>query len=219
MLWRPFPNTEIPDLSCVTISPSRFKQKGFRAAELFADAELHDVWAFELPTGTDKTLMDLRSVLRGSSPTTANWKVKLLFGMRFLGGKLLGLDSPPSTPDPSYIDRLTPEERGRSLEEPGTTLGGFRTVYVFENEAANEISNKVVHAVSVMAIEPLSEGYTVYWAIYLRRKSSAYMKLIDPFRLRYIYPAIIDRFQREWLETYPQATRRTEGAERPNRNA
>jgi hypothetical protein len=205
-------------LSCVNISASRFKQKGFRASEMFGDAELHDVWAFELPTGTGKTLLDLRTVLRESDPTHANWKVRLLFGLRFLGGKVLGFDSPPKTPDPSYIDKLSPEEKDRSLEEAGTLLGGFRTVYVFENEAANEISNRVVHAVSVMAIEPMSEGYTVYWAIYLRRKSPIYMKLIDPFRLRFIYPAIIDRFQRKWLKTFPQQVRRAEGSERPDRN-
>lgn len=197
-------------MSYVTISHSRFRRKKLRAHELLSDAELHDVWAFELPTGTGKTLLDIREVLRKSGPTSANWRVKFLFSMRSLLGKLLRLDSPPSPPDPSYLEKLRPRDRDRSLEEPGTDHGGFRTLYVFENEAASEISNRVVHAIVVMAIEPLGEGYTVYWAIYLRRKSSIYMNLIDPFRRRYIYPAIIDRFQQKWLETYPQTEKRPE---------
>lgn len=203
-------------MSCLTISHSRFQRKNLRAHELLSDAELHDVWAFELPTGTGKTLLDIREVLWKSGPTSANWKVKFLFSMRSLFGKLLKLDSPPVPPDPSYIEKLRPQDRDRSLEEPGTEHGGFRTLYVFEHEAANEISNRVVHAITVMAIEPLLEGYTVYWAIYLRRKSSIYMRLIDPFRRRYIYPIIIERFQRKWLETYPQEKKRVENSERPH---
>ncbi len=192
-------------MSHLKISNSRFEKKKYRANELFADAELHDVWAFELPTGRGHTLLDLREVLRESAPTRANRKVRFLFFLRRLGGKFFGLDSFPKALDPSYLEKLTVEDREKTLEEPGTLLGGFKTLYVFKNEAANEISNKVVHAISVMTMEPLPEGYTIYWAIYLKRKSAAYMTLIDPFRQKYIYPAIIDGFQRKWLAKYPQS--------------
>ncbi len=45
-------------MSHVTISSARFRAKNLRAHELLEGAEIHDVWAFELPSGEGKTLME-----------------------------------------------------------------------------------------------------------------------------------------------------------------
>ncbi len=77
----------------------------------------------------------------------------------------------------------------------------FRTVYTFDDEALAEMMNRTAHAFICMALEPVTDGYRMYWAIYVRetsRLTPLYMALIDPFRRYIVYPAIVTATEREW---------------------
>ncbi len=65
--------------------------------------------------------------------------------------------------------------------------------------------NATVHAFSLMAMEPAMDGYTVYWAIYVKKTNwltPIYMTLIDPFRRHIVYPAITKKLERAWTSAY-----------------
>ena len=58
-----------------------------------------------------------------------------------------------------------------------------------------------MHALLAFALEPAPGGYTLYWAIHVKpvnRFTPFDMAMIDPFRGRLIYPALIHRFEAAW---------------------
>src|SRR5438045_3689512 len=83
-----------------------------------------------------------------------------------------------------------------------TMRGPFRTLYVFPTETLAEVQNATVHAFLATALVPRDGGYTLYWAIYVRSDRLAtrlYMALIDPFRRRIVYPAIVRSIHAAWV--------------------
>jgi hypothetical protein len=191
------------------LTPSEFRAKDFRVNSFLADVPLHDVWVFHLQGGDDGlTLLDAQEVLAQGSPLDANTAVAVLVGFRMLVGGLIGMDDEKYfDPSASYTRRLTEEDRARMLEEPGTGSELFRTVYAFENEELAEMMNLTAHAFFCMAIEPTGDGYTMYWAIYVRETgglTSIYMSLIDPFRRHIVYPAIVGGVERTWAAQWTE---------------
>ena len=103
------------------------------------------------------------------------------------------------------MHRLTDEDRELSLEPPGSMDGPFTVLYVHPLEAVSEIRNATVHAFLVFALTATDDGYRLYWAVYVEpvgRGTRIYMALIDPFRRRLVYPAILRRLHRAWVETH-----------------
>lgn len=185
------------------LAPEEFQAADFRVNSFLADVPLHDVWVFHLQGGEEGlTLPDAQEVLAVLSPFEANTAVAVLAGSRMLLGGLLGLDHEKYfDQSSSYANRLTEEDRARNLEQPGTASELFRTVYAFENEELAEMMNRTAHAFFCMAIEPADDGYTMYWAIYVRETSGLtpiYMSLIDPFRRYIVYPGIVRSVERTW---------------------
>ncbi|MGD2151929.1 MAG: DUF2867 domain-containing protein [Gemmatimonadales bacterium] len=185
------------------LAPAEFQAKDFRVNSFLADVPLHDVWVFQLRGGDQGlTLSDAREALAQASPLEANTAVAVLVAFRMLFGGLTGLDDEKYFDNASsYANRLTEEDRARTLVQPGGGGDLFRTVYVFENEALAEMMNRTAHAFFCMAIEPASDGYTMYWAIYVRETGGLtpiYMSLIDPFRRYIVYPAIVRTVERNW---------------------
>ncbi len=117
-------------------------------------------------------------------------------------GRAFGWDrEPPNTRSLSYVNRVTAEDRARSLEETGSKRGFWTVVYTFEREALGEVINRTVHAFLLFALEPAADGYTLYWAVYVKpvsRFTLSYMALIDPFRRLVIYPTLIRRLEEVW---------------------
>ena len=59
----------------------------------------------------------------------------------------------------SYIPKLNDTDHSRSLGKPGTpTIGPFRSVYTFENEALDEVINRTVHAFSLYPLGDPTPG-------------------------------------------------------------
>ncbi len=188
---------------------SEFRAKGFRVNSFLADVPLHDVWVFQLQGGAEGlTLFDAMEVFAGTSPLEANTAVAALVAVRMLWGGLLGVDDERYfDQSSSYTMRLTEADRARTLDEPGSGSGLFRTVYAFENERLAEMMNRTAHAFFCMALEPAADGYTLYWAIYVRETGGltpVYMTLIDPFRRHIVYPAIVRGVERTWAARWDE---------------
>lgn len=186
--------------------PTEFRGLALRCHSLLADVSLHDVWAIPLlGGGPDRTMSDVRAVssLRASPP---NPVVRGLFAFRRSLGERLGWDHERRDWSAgSYVHRLTDEDRARSLVAPGTRDGAFRTLYLFPHEALAEVRNATVHAFLASALVAHTGGYTVYWAIYVKQVSPftpVYMGIIDPFRRRLVYPALIRQMQSAWSSAY-----------------
>jgi hypothetical protein len=189
------------------INPEEFKQKPLRAHTFLVDVPLHDVWKVDLPGGgAGRTLNDLQSLVKFSDLEQSNPIVDGMFKLRWLLGRWFGWDAKKhDSPAVSYVHRLTPADRERSLVEPGGQDGPFRLVYRFENESLGEIVNGTVHAFALTTLEQAADGYTLYLAVYVKqvtRFTPLYMLLIDPFRRLFVYPAMIQRMKTAWASAY-----------------
>lgn len=142
--------------------------------------------------------------------TTDSWAANSLFRLRFALGRALGWDSGPRAPIPGCAEnavaaRLTAADRAR---DRSTTIAlpdlpGFSPVYLFDDEAMLEVSNKTVHAVIHLAwVDADAPGKkTVALTVLVKsrgRRTDAYMALIKPFRHRLVYPAWFRAISRAW---------------------
>jgi hypothetical protein len=187
----------------VRVTPGEFQALELRAHSLLAGVPLHDVWRLDLPGGRPGLgIPDLRERLASESLRAASPLVRILFGLRTWLGGLFGWDrEPPPGWGASFLDRLSPEDGERSLVAPGTREGPFRVLFVTPREAISEIRNATVHAFSVHALLEGPSAYRFYWAIYVLpvgRITGWYMRLIDPFRRAFVYPAVLRRIRAAW---------------------
>ena len=192
------------------ISPAEFYALPLRVHTFLADIPLHDVWAVDLPAHSDAvTLCDFLCRARENKSYRAGAEInrfplfaRALLGLRFFLGQVLGLETEPKdAPAVSFGNRLTVEDRARSIVEPGTREGLFRIVYRFENEQLVEIQNRTVHAAALSALAEEVDGYRFYFAVYVRTRSwitPLYMGLIDLFRRWTIYPALLKKIRADW---------------------
>jgi hypothetical protein len=192
------------------ISPTEFYALPLRVHTFLADVPLHDVWAVDLPRHRDG--VTLSEFLRRASQDrfdAADAEInrfppvaRALLRLRLFLGRMLRLDAEPKDAlAASFGSRLTPEDRARSFVVSGTPEGLFRVVYRFENEQLLEIQNRTVHAAALSALAERADSYRFYFAVYVRRRTwitSFYMGLIDPFRKRIIYPAMLKKIRATW---------------------
>lgn len=62
-------------------------------------------------------------------------------------------------------------------------------------------------ALFAVALTETLVGYRLYLGVYVQpvsRLTSLYMALIDPFRRFIVYPAVLRRIRRAWVERYPR---------------
>jgi hypothetical protein len=183
-----------------------FRALELRCHALLRDVPLHDVWVIDLAGGgPGRTMRDVHAVTEGRR-IRAPLPVRALFALRVVLGRVFRLDGPRADQlAHSYLQRLSDDDRARSLVTPGTMGGSFRMLYVFPDEAVSEVRNATVHAFLANALKPNATGYTLYWAIYVKpvgRLTAIYMALIDPFRRFIVYPALIRDTQAAWSRAY-----------------
>jgi len=185
------------------ISPTEFYALPLRVHTFLADVPLHDVWAVDLPALRGG--VTLAEFLRRNSqdeivrlPAAA----RALFRFRLFLGRIFRLEAEPTDAlAAAFANRLTPEDRARSLVAVGTPEGLFRVVYRFENEQLLEIQNRTVHAAALSALAERADSYRFYFAVYVRQRTwitPFYMGLIDPFRKWIVYPALLKTIRATW---------------------
>lgn len=192
------------------ITQEEFRQKSLYAHTFLADVPLHDAWKLELKDGGEgRTLEDFQSLLKLDDMERSNPIVNGLFRLRWQLGRWFGWDAQKhNSPAASYVHRLTPADRARSLVEPGSNYGPMRLIYRFENESLGELVNATVHGFLLLTMEPTAEGYNLYMGVYVKptnRFTRFYMMLIDPFRLLLVWPAMIKQIKKTWATRYAYA--------------
>jgi hypothetical protein len=189
------------------ISPTEFCALPLRVHTFLADVPLHDVWAVDLPRHHGG--VTLSKFLRRASQDGINRLppvARALIRLRLFLGRIFRLETEPKDAlAVSFGSRLTPEDRARSCVASGTPEGLFRVVYRFENEQLLEIQNRTVHAAALSALAERADSYRFYFAIYVRQSTwitRFYMGLIDPFRRRIIYPALLKKIRATWDQKF-----------------
>ncbi len=191
----------------VRVDPADFRALPLRAHELLVDIPLHDAWRFRLRGGgPGVTVRDAIDLFVRMDTSGISRSARLLFALRTGLGRVFGWDrEDPTACLRSYVLRLSAEDRARSLDEPGLQRGFWKSVYTFEHEALGEVINRTVHAFLLFALESAGDEHTLYWGIYVKPVNPFtpfYMALIDPFRRRLIYPALVRRFETAWREQW-----------------
>jgi Protein of unknown function (DUF2867) len=188
------------------IAREEFERLPLRVHAFLAGVQLHDAWAVDLPrTRGGITLAEFlgrAGALFQESPLS----VRALLSVRFFLGSLFGWDrATAGRVSESFAQRLTDEDRARSLAPAGTPHGLFRIVYRFENEQLDEVVNRTVHAGALSALIEAAAGYRFYFAVYVRevsRFTPLYMAAIDPFRKLIVYPALLRSMSAQWNATF-----------------
>jgi len=188
------------------LDPDEFRARPLRVHALLYDMPLEDAWAVPLSGGgVGRTVQDVRAVMLAGRET-APAVVRGLFGLRRRIGAVFGWDDQrPAWNAESYADRLSPEDRARSLVAPGTPDGSCRLLDRLEDEQLVELRNATVQAFASLSIRQTSGGYLAYLGVFVQpvhRFTRLYMAAIAPFRRLVVYPAIIRKVQGAWAERY-----------------
>jgi len=188
------------------IAREEFERLPLRVHALLAGVPLHDVWAVDLPrTRGGITLAEFLRRAGRLFPRQPR-AVRALLSIRLFVGGLFGWDRTTlGSASPSFAQRLTDEDRARSLAPAGTPDGLFRIVYRFENEQLDELVNRTAHAGALSALVEAAAGYRFYFAVYVRevsRFTPLYMAAIDPFRKVIVYPALLRSVSAQWNATF-----------------
>jgi hypothetical protein len=191
------------------VDVAQFRMLPLEVHAILKDVPPRDVTVVDLPGGgPGRTLSDVRALISTSDLLSASPLARALFALRLWLGRAFGWDRPQhAPPQMSYLSRVPPALQARSLVQPGTIEGGFRLLYLVENESLAEIRNATAHAFLCAALCEGPGGYRLYWAVYVKPSSwltPVYMALIEPFRRFIVYPAMLGRVRRAWTARYPE---------------
>jgi hypothetical protein len=183
-------------------SAAEYRSLHLRAHELLRDVPLYDVSSVHLPGGgSGRTIANIRTL---ESATPSSHIATLLYGLRYLLGRVFDWDREPMRLGDSFLERLSQRDRCDSEITPGTLDGHFLVLYQFPGEALRETRNKTVHGFICTALVSSPNGYILYLGVYVRRASwltRPYLVAIEPFR-RVLYPAMLRRIRRAWIAAY-----------------
>jgi len=189
----------------------------WRIREIAPDFKVEDVWALPVHGGAEdfQTLLELMISLdpanSESRPARIVWSVRDRLGAWFDLGTAAPIDHGradaggklpiPGTTETSLIDRL-PEDLSNTAEGLNFVSTPFSAVYRTDDEYAAEVSNRTIHAVLHLAWVDQGEGrYQGQMAIYVKPRGTLgkrYVALVNPFRYRIFYPALLRQIGREW---------------------
>lgn len=176
----------------------------WRIHELTADFRIEDVWALPTPGGPDDFARLVESFASGDPSQGSSLAARVLFGVRWKLGALLGWDDPDDglgARVPTLRDRL-PADLLDAPPGPEFATLSFKSVYLLENEWAAEIANKTVHGILHMGWVPDESGaHRGQMAVLVKPNGllgTAYMAAINPFRHVLIYPPMMRGIGQRW---------------------
>jgi hypothetical protein len=185
---------------------SEHQSHRWRLDEIAPDFRLEDVWALPVHGGSEDfaILLELMGSLdpaKGSSLAT-----RLLFGIRYRLGALLGWDDRddrlpiPGDAETTLQARLPEELRGTA--DPNLGSSSFIPLYRTDDEWAAELSNRTVHGlVQLVWIDRGDGRYQGQLAVYVKPRGllgAGYMAAIAPFRHHIVYPALMRQIGQAW---------------------
>lgn len=174
---------------------------------LLPDFQIEDAWRIPVILEKDHSLEFFHGqFLEATKGLTQKGLPGILFSIRFFIGSIFGWDKESEEKEllrPGSLRKRYAEQAQLDSEQlipPGK--GDFSAVYLLENEALGEIENKTVHAgMHFGRVGELSGKYGIQMTIYVKPKGllgRIYMKLIKPFRLWIVYPAIMRAVKHQW---------------------
>jgi len=186
----------------------------WRVHTLCPDFTLLDLWTIpiEAVPARGQDFASFYRVFVANGTTTDSVLANLLFATRFWLGRMFHLDDAariaiPGCQETSVADRLSTEDRAANHADRITLPTApvpVSPIYLYEDEALLEISNRTIHALLHLGWVDGSAGHKiVVLAVYIKSRglwSDAYMTLIKPFRHALVYPPWIARICRAWDE-------------------
>jgi hypothetical protein len=178
--------------------------KRWRIHKIANDFQLLDVWALPTPGGPED-FPQLVRLMSSFDPGQTSAVVRGLFAIRWMFGRLFGLDRPEAG-----LGRRVGSLRDRVPDELANTAIGFDAhlftpLYVADDEFALEIANQTVHG--VMHVGWVADGiggYRGQMAVLVRPNGSlgvAYLSAIAPFRHLIVYPLMMRDIGRAWRDS------------------
>jgi hypothetical protein len=175
----------------------------WRIHEFVPDFRLEDVWGLAAPVGADGFAQAIESIASSDPAKTSSRAVRMLFGLRWKLGELLGWDQPESGVGarvPTLRDRLPAD----LLTAPGPTFGvlPFTSLYLLDNEFAAEAANETMHGVMhIGLVRQEAAGYRAQMAVLVKPNGllgDSYLAAIRPFRHLIVYPPLLSEMERSW---------------------
>lgn len=201
-------------MSGVRLDRSLHRREKWKVHELVRDFRLVDLWGFPIRVEArgHGLFREFIALVASTGPSSDSLALEILIKIREWLGRTLGWDREthvlpiPGCTETSVRDRLSEADRAASHPEwvnpPRQQLVDLRTVYVFENEALFEVSNRTIHALLHFGWCAAHDGScTPRMAVYVKSRgllSDAYMGAIAPFRHWVVYPAWIAGITRRW---------------------
>lgn len=190
----------------------------WRVEEIARDFRLLDTWGFAIEADPAKgeTFAEFIALVAAVGPSTDSRATRALIRAREWLGRAFGWDENkhslpiPGCRETSVAERLSDADRARnrvtSLSLPRQQLVDLRGVYLFEDEALFEFSNRTIHGLLHFAWVALPGGRrTPRLGVYVKsrgRLSALYVTAIWPFRHWMVYPAWTGKVACEWRKAH-----------------
>jgi hypothetical protein len=171
------------------------------------DFRLLDVWALPVEGEREEFGRALEVLVGSFDPSRSPLPARALFAVRRALGTVLRWDEERERPIPGAREttlsaRLPESLKGSAANGPTIREGGFRPLYLTDDEWAAEISNDTVHGVLHVGWVGIGGGrHRAQLAVYVKtrgRLGEVYLRLIEPFRHLVVYPALMRQAGRAW---------------------
>lgn len=197
------------------INTSEHYKQPWIVHDLLKDFEVEDVWQFPVELEQNHTIPLFQNQLFAAMEQLAQKGIPgMLFKLRFALGEFFGWDKADDTPinelkKGSIRERYAIKYKVQKSDLIPINHAEFKPVYSNDDESLAEISNATVHAGLHLSKVRDGEIFRVQMSVYVKPKGALgkfYMALIKPFRLAFVYPAMMRLVGKHW-ETYVKGER------------
>ena len=178
-------------------------QRPWRIHELAYDFRLEDVWTPDVTGDRDGFRTLVETMAAGDTSSSPSPIARALFALRWQLGELFGWDEEEKKIGarvPTLRDRL-PDDLLDGPTGPDFATLPFSSLYQTDDEWAAEIANGTMHGIMHWGLVPQpGGGHRIQMAVLVKPNGmfgTAYMAAIKPFRLLFVYPALMRQIERQ----------------------
>lgn len=191
------------------LADSEHTSRPWRIHELAPDFALEDVWALPTPGAAGELPRLVGAIFTNDFPVGAHFVVRFLWKARWKLGAILGWDDDSGglgARVTSLRERMPNRLRdGQSIAGINVELAPFSLVYERDDEFVAELANRTVHTVMHLGwVRDGTGGYRGQMAVLVKPNGhlgSCYLAAIAPLRRFVVYPALLNRIERQWRDT------------------